>query len=321
MAFSTIFIIVIIGYVFVYAGMICYDLFIKKDPMELAPKVEDEDIDISDEVGQFQPILIDKDAKENGGKKETQKAEKVKSDTDKAEKKSDKAAQDMQQGASAVTFDDDEPGNRKSLNDNEPKAADKATEEHIRELVKEVRQQMDKEEEQKENDAEKQAKSKTDSQSKPQAEQSQVNVCGSKPTEQPPPFKESIRHAPYRSPDTKPVSSSKARQSPTRPSPVRPWQEKPKKPTGPMSIFERTVRIAKENQETKLCDGITAESFSDKLKSYTTAELREMLKRNSEHWVMKDSARQPDEDDLEILRINASMKREKSPTFMRSNTQ
>lgn len=332
MAFSTIFIIVIIGYVFVYAGMIAYDLFIKKDPMELVPKVEDEDIDISDEVGQFQPILIDKDAKPNGGKQEPRTAERVKDDSNTTDKEQKNTSQDLPPDVSTVTFDD-EPGNRKSLSDIEPKAADKATTEHIRALVIEVRRQMAAEEKQEQSDVEAQTEGESEVEPKHKAEPSKSKAERGKPTEQPPPFKETLRHAPYRSSAAKPVFSGSIRRGAglsegqpavserkltVRPVPVRPWQEKPKKPSGPIPIFERTARVAKENQETKLCGGVTAESLSDKLKSYSTAELREMLKRNNKHWEMKDSARQPDEEDLEILRINASMRRDKAPTFTRT---
>lgn len=61
MKFATILIIVIIGYVILYVGMIVYDLFFKKDLTALTPKPEDEDIDISDEAGKFHLILIEKE--------------------------------------------------------------------------------------------------------------------------------------------------------------------------------------------------------------------------------------------------------------------
>lgn len=317
MAFSTIFIIVIIGYAFVYAGMIAYDLFIKKDPAELLPKVEEEDVDISDEVGQFKPILIDKDAKPNDGNKEQRKAEKVGNNSNTAGKEQKNDVPNLPPDISTVTFDD-EPGNRKSLNDIEPKAANCATSGHIREIVKEVRKQMVAEEKQEQSGVTAPMEGKTEASPKQQAEQSQSKPEENKPNEQPHPFKESPRHMPYRNTGSKPVFDNQERKRTVKPAPVRPWQEKPKKPTGPIPIFERTARVAKENQETKLCDGVTAESLSDKLKSYSTTELREMLKRNSLHWEMKDSARKPDEEDLEILRINASMKRDKAPTFTRS---
>jgi hypothetical protein len=58
MAFTSIVIGVIVVYVLVYAGMIIYDLFIKKEPVEFMPKPMDVDIDISDEAGQFKPIAV-----------------------------------------------------------------------------------------------------------------------------------------------------------------------------------------------------------------------------------------------------------------------
>ena len=58
MAFTSIVIGVIVVYVLVYAGMIVYDLFLKKDPVEFMPKPKDVDIDISDEAGQFKPTAV-----------------------------------------------------------------------------------------------------------------------------------------------------------------------------------------------------------------------------------------------------------------------
>ena len=50
-----------VGYVLAYGGMVFYDLFLAKEPVELAPKVEEEEIDISDEAKTFNPVIIDKD--------------------------------------------------------------------------------------------------------------------------------------------------------------------------------------------------------------------------------------------------------------------
>ena len=58
MALTSIVIGVIVVYVLVYAGMIVYDLFLKKEPVEFMPKPKDVDIDISDEAGQFKPIAV-----------------------------------------------------------------------------------------------------------------------------------------------------------------------------------------------------------------------------------------------------------------------
>lgn len=58
MAFTSIVIVIVVLYVFGYVGMIVFDLFIKKDPVEFMPKPKDVDIDISDEAGQFKPIAV-----------------------------------------------------------------------------------------------------------------------------------------------------------------------------------------------------------------------------------------------------------------------
>lgn len=59
MAFSSIMTFICVGYVLAYGGMVIYDLFFAKEPVKLAPKVEEEEIDISDEVKSFNPVFID----------------------------------------------------------------------------------------------------------------------------------------------------------------------------------------------------------------------------------------------------------------------
>ena len=44
MAFSSIMTFICVGYVLAYGGMVFYDLFLAKEPVELAPKVEEEEI-------------------------------------------------------------------------------------------------------------------------------------------------------------------------------------------------------------------------------------------------------------------------------------
>ena len=58
--FTSIVIVIVVIYVFGYAGMIIYDLFLKKEPVEFMPKPKDVEIDISDEAGQFKPIAVEK---------------------------------------------------------------------------------------------------------------------------------------------------------------------------------------------------------------------------------------------------------------------
>ena len=63
MAFSSIMTFICVGYVLAYGGMVIYDLFLAKEPVELAPKVEEEEIDISDEAKTFNPVIIDKEGR------------------------------------------------------------------------------------------------------------------------------------------------------------------------------------------------------------------------------------------------------------------
>lgn len=110
MAFSTIITVVIIGYVFLYIGMIAYDLFFKKDPADLIPKQEDEDVDISDEAGKFQPVLIERETKPNSRMQGNAPPVVLpENDTGNDDKK-------FKENGGVIT-DDEEPSNRKSLRD------------------------------------------------------------------------------------------------------------------------------------------------------------------------------------------------------------
>ena len=50
-----------IAYVLGYGGMVVYDLFFSKEGVEIAPAMEEEEIDISDEAKTFSPVFIEKD--------------------------------------------------------------------------------------------------------------------------------------------------------------------------------------------------------------------------------------------------------------------
>ena len=69
MEFSTIaFVLLGVGLPVFYLAMIIHDIYFVKDAEELMPKPEEVEVDISDEAGQFQPILIDKDAAQKTAK-------------------------------------------------------------------------------------------------------------------------------------------------------------------------------------------------------------------------------------------------------------
>lgn len=64
MSFTTVMTFLCVSYIFVYAGMIAYDLFLSKEAVDMTPKVEEQEIDISDEAKTFHPIMVEKDGKE-----------------------------------------------------------------------------------------------------------------------------------------------------------------------------------------------------------------------------------------------------------------
>ena len=64
MSFTTVMTFLCVSYIFVYAGMIAYDLFLSKEAVDMTPKVEEQEIDISDEAKTFHPVMIEKDGKE-----------------------------------------------------------------------------------------------------------------------------------------------------------------------------------------------------------------------------------------------------------------
>jgi len=61
MTFGDFLTVIFFGYVFYYVGMITYDQYFKKDDVPLEAAVEEEEIDISEEAGEFQPVSVIKD--------------------------------------------------------------------------------------------------------------------------------------------------------------------------------------------------------------------------------------------------------------------
>ena len=60
-----------VAYILMYAGMIVYDMFLAKESVDLSPRIEEEEIDISEEAMAFKPTEIGKVSKEWEGSSET----------------------------------------------------------------------------------------------------------------------------------------------------------------------------------------------------------------------------------------------------------
>lgn len=64
MTFGDFLTVIFFGYICYYAGMITYDQYFKKDDVPLEAAVEEEEIDISDEAGEFHPVTITKEKRQ-----------------------------------------------------------------------------------------------------------------------------------------------------------------------------------------------------------------------------------------------------------------
>lgn len=110
--------------VYISLGVLCLIWYIvnifldltRKDPSELIARPEDEEVDISDEAGQFQPILIEKVPKkaQKPSSDNLQLIEPSQSQPQSTQKAPDSSSQPQE---SNQPFDEEEPGNRKSLSD------------------------------------------------------------------------------------------------------------------------------------------------------------------------------------------------------------
>ena len=156
MEFSTAaFSIVCILYPIIYAVLFVHDIYFVKDAEDLIPKPEEQDVDISDEAGQFQPILIDKDAPPKSVKPLQKVKEEKSNSTDKtgqsivsASKETDKGKDKEENDENPAGNGPDKPKASAAQTDSapEPMAVDVEARERIQELVRLRRQQMQAEE-------------------------------------------------------------------------------------------------------------------------------------------------------------------------------
>ena len=156
MAFTSIVIGVIVVYVLVYAGMIVYDLFLKKEPVEFMPKPKDVEIDISDEAGQFKPIAVGNDEPKHqpatvqrpADHKPDEGIAAAQSNTDgrveeSSEEQKSATASAEPYSPSAIPFQSDNDNTEgKPSDDIEPLPTDAETKKRINELVKLKRREI-----------------------------------------------------------------------------------------------------------------------------------------------------------------------------------
>lgn len=278
--FSTIVVVIVILYVFGYIGMFVFDLFIKKDPTDLIPKPQDVEIDITDEAGQFKPILIEKDDKTGP---------KAAIEGNKQAEETDQTLKDNQ----PVT-----PSNGDVAHENptqeqvdEPKQTDEETKRRISELVKLRRQEMLADEM-----GDERVSEPVSQEIKPDIQDNNENTVAEVSSSTP---KSTV---PTVDEDAKPIGYYKPK-SPTQPE------------HAPLKFFEFKVRIEATTQLTKPQGGLTAEQLSKEAKELTTDEKMKLLKEMNNYWELKENSRTLDEDERIAIEKAREARHEAHPTF------
>lgn len=277
--FSTIVVVIVVLYVLGYIGMITFDLFIKKDPTDLIPKPQDVEIDITDEAGQFKPILVEKDDKTGPQASLDEKAQ---------TEDTDLQTQDAATVSTTSTASEQEPEQEKV---DEPKRTDEETKRRISELVKLRRQEILAEEM-----GDQRVSAPVSQESNPKDQDNTV-LHDVEET--------STDHASV-------VPKDESSKSPI-------GYYKPKAPTqpehAPLKFFEFKVRIEATTQLTKPQGGLTAEQLSKEARELTTDEKLKIIKEMNNYWELKENSRTLDEDERIAIEKAREARHEAHPTF------
>jgi len=347
MAFTSIVIFIVVIYVFGYAGMIVYDLFIKKEPVEFMPKPKDVEIDISDEAGQFKPITVGNDEP---------KAQPVKSEMLKATRKADenednhsiteeekKAVENASKPSNIkndmkwnveVSFEPSpktpsetnigsevkgSPSERKPTDDIEPRPTDAETQKRIRELVRIKRQEILAEEmavasaaqdEQNLNKAETVENTAEENRGKDSEDlKSEVSkeATDVKPSD---PDVRIVEPEQSLFKDSEPSKTAKPAKAPR---PLKPPKQPEFRSDAYFDILK--VQIDDSKQHTKLQGAQTAEQVSKEVKQTSLDEAQLTLRHIRDFWDKKEAKYVPDEDELLAIKKSEESSREAPPQF------
>lgn len=324
MAFTSIVIIVGAPYVFYYAGMFIYDLFIKKDPAEFMPKPKDVEIDISDEAGQFKPITVEK----SEPKQPSVTAQSTSSHTPEeivtAHPIADGESSGKDNGEqsapppppSATPFgSDDAKSEGKTSEDFGPRPTDAETQKRINELVKLRRGEMLTDE---------MTASKDDSPSapentkvkEPESSAQNVRIIGPEHT-----VSLDVSDAVGKESSKEKTPSGANFKEATPPTPVPTKKARPPKPPKQPEFHSDAyfdilkVQIDDTKQHTKLQGAQTAEQVSKEAKRVSPDDAQMALRQITSLWEKKESERVPDEDERQAIEKSERSNREAPPQF------
>ena len=305
MEFSTIaFVLLGVGLPVFYLAMIIHDIYFVKDAEELMPKPEEVEVDISDEAGQFQPILIDKDAPQKTAKpvqevkaaqpQPTNTAEQLKETNTNDQpivsapmKKDKEKAEDKEKSKDKEKSDEDDNDKNKASTAqacyvSEPVVADEEARKRIQELVRIRRKQIH---------AEELAAARNKSE-----QQSEVGVetPGQKDADAPASKSASVVYVSADDGDTPKSTSSKSKQI------------KKQRPIPAYFYYKAKVTV----QDTVYCGGQTAEKLSEEVKRVSADKVEMITKMIDSEWEETDAEqRELDEDE----KIAIEMAKQRSP--------
>jgi len=333
MAFTSIVIVIVVIYVFGYAGMIIYDLFLKKEPVEFMPKPKDVEIDISDEVGQFKPITVELD-KQQAQPAETEKP--VAQVDEEATDRKDIPDKDGNNNAAkaAGSSPSSQPKSKEEQNakqpehdptdDIEPRVTDAETKKRINELVRIRRQEILSEKVSAATDTKEKDNQKADAGNNSAKEN---DDGGKEKVEKEPsglstdPKVSIVEPGQSSSPDVADAigQMSSTTSTPSRPPKVNKFPKPFKPPKQPEhhndAHFDLKVAIDRAKQRTKLQGARTAEQVSEEAKCAFIDETLMVLKQIDSDWEIIEQSRVIDEDDQQAIEKAAKESREAPPQF------
>ena len=332
MSFTSIVIIVGVPYVFYYAGMFIYDLFIKKDPAEFMPKPKDVEIDISDEAGQFKPIAVEKsEPKQHTAAALNSSVPKSDEEIVTARPIADGESSGKADGEQSASppppstspfGSDDAKSEGKTSEDFGPRPTDAETQKRINELVKLRRGEMLTDE---------MTASKDDSTSASGHKTAEVKES---PTDGVEPNEQNVRIIGPEHTVSPDVSDAVGKESSkektpsganfkeaTPPTPVPTKKARPPKPPKQPEFHSNVyfdilkVQIDDTKQHTKLQGAQTAEQVSKEAKRVSPDDAQMALRQITSLWEKKESERVPDEDERQAIEKSERSNREAPPQF------
>ena len=304
MEFSKIaFVLLGVGLPVFYLAMIIHDIYFVKDAQELMPKPEEVEVDISDEAGQFQPILIDKDAPPKTAKPVQEAKAEQSQPTNTAvqlketgtndqpivsapKKKDKEEAEDKEKSTDKEKSDEDDNDKTKASAAqacyvSEPVVADEEARKRIQELVRIRREQIH---------AEELAAAEEKSKQRPKVVvETQEHKAENTSTSASP-----VVYISADDEDTPKSTSSKSKHT------------KKQRPI-PAYFYYKTKVVA---QDTVYCGGQTAEKLSEEVKRVSADKVEMITRMIDSEWEKTDARpRELDEDE----KIAIEMAKQRSP--------